>query len=741
MLHAVPEVPPLPHRRLSALSWIAAAAGIALSVATLAASGPTFWTVGTAADLLKGRSDGVYVSTAGVLTAGPDLSSRLTSTLAQIWSLIQAPDGTLWAGTGGDGRVIQVRNGQPERTVFDSPESHVFALAADETRVFAATSPDGKVYAIDRNGTATTFFDPSEKYIWALAVDRQGRLWVGAGSPAVVYRVDASGASTVVYRPAAAHVVRLALDGSGQMLAGTASPGRLYRFDANDKPFVLLDSGLNELGAISVDTTGVIYAAAIGQGSEPSSAGEIPTVSASITVSSSASDESTATTTTTTTSSASSTSTTASAPERSVLYRIATDGTWEQFWSAPDVIYDLAAAADGVFVATGPSGRLYKVDASRNAQLFTGVDARQVTRFATPSVGGAPVAFATANPGRVLSIGASTETNASYTSAVHDTKSVATWGVIRWEGTGNVALATRSGNTETPDDSWSAWSSAYTQSAGERVTSPAARFLQWKATFTNGAAAATRASLTAVTVAYLARNTRPVVSSVTAHPPGVVFQRAYQNDEGAIAGLDDATMESRRPPGDTAQPTPQPGRRMFEHGLQTITWKADDEDDDQLVYSLDYRREGEQTWRPLKADLTDSIFVWDTTAVADGRYIVRVRASDSPSNAADRALAGERESDLIDVDNTPPTMTTTIARETSGAKLTIQVHDARSPIQKVEYSIGGGAWRLLYPADGLADSPDETYAVTLPNDTDASRVVIRATDALQNVMSEPATGR
>jgi hypothetical protein len=86
-------------------------------------------------------------------------------------------------------------------------------------------------------------------------------------------------------------------------------------------------------------------------------------------------------------------------------------------------------------------------------------------------------------------------------------------------------------------------------------------------------------------------------------------------------------------------------------------------------------------------------------------------------------------------------MTTTIARETSGAKVTIQVHDARSPIQKVEYSIGGGTWRLLYPADGLADSPDETYSVTLPNDTDVSRVVIRATDALQNVMSEPATGR
>jgi sugar lactone lactonase YvrE len=737
MPHAARRVPRLSPRN----GWLAAAVlGLVISGATLAASGPTFWTVGTAPDLLDGRSDGVYVSAAGVLTPGPDLTNRLSSSPAQIWSLVQAPDGTLWAGTGGDGRVIQVRAGQPERTVFDSPESHVFALAADRTRVFAATSPDGKVYAIDQNGTTTTFFDPGEKYIWALAVDAQGRLWVGAGSPAVVYRVDPSGASTVVYRPAAAHVVRLALDGSGRMLAGTASPGRLYRFDADDKAFALLDSDLNELGAISVDANGVIYAAAVGRGGgSSSSTGEIPTVSASITVS--ADDDSTVTTTSS--SSSSSTTTRASAPERSVLYRIAPDGTWEDFWSTPDVIYDLSAAADGVFVATGPTGRLYKIDASRNPQLFTGVDARQITRFAGPASGDAPAAFATANPGRVLAVGTSREAEASYTSPVHDTGSVATWGVIRWEGTGAVTLATRSGNTETPDDSWSAWSSPYTQRTGERVTSPTARFLQWKATFAAaaGAPAAPRPSLTAVTVAYLARNTRPVVTSVTLPPPGVVFQRAYQNQEGAIAGMDDATMASRQPQVDTAQPVPQPGRPMFERGLQTITWKADDEDDDQLVYSLDYRREGEQAWRPLKADLTDTIFVWDTTAVPDGRYVIRVRASDSPSNAADRMLTGERESDLIDVDNTPPTMTTTATREATGARLTIQVHDARSPIAKVEYSVGGGPWRLLYPADGIADSPDETYAVTLPNDTEASRVVIRATDALQNVMSEPATGR
>jgi hypothetical protein len=208
------------------------------------------------------------------------------------------------------------------------------------------------------------------------------------------------------------------------------------------------------------------------------------------------------------------------------------------------------------------------------------------------------------------------------------------------------------------------------------------------------------------------------------------------NDESAIAGLDPAAAEARRPPGDTPT-TPAPGRRMFQKGLQTIAWRAEDDDDDRLEYSLQYRREGDSTWRELRSSLADSIFVWDTTTVADGRYVLRVSASDQPSNVGDRALAGERESDIVNIDNTPPTLT---IERASGQppRLTVHVVDGRSPIQKVEYSIAGGAWRLVYPLDGLADSPDERYEIPLPQNADLTSIVIRATDLLQNVVSQPA---
>jgi hypothetical protein len=222
------------------------------------------------------------------------------------------------------------------------------------------------------------------------------------------------------------------------------------------------------------------------------------------------------------------------------------------------------------------------------------------------------------------------------------------------------------------------------------------------------------------------------------HPPGVVFQRPFANDEGAIAGLDDQIANARRPPGDTGPTPPAPTRRMFQKGLQTITWKGEDDDSDTLSYTLQYRREGDQNWRDLKEGLTGEIFVWDTTTVADGRYQIRVLASDRPSNAGDRALTGDRESDALEVDNTPPTLAFEVSRTGNAARLVVRARDARSPIQKVEYSLDGGPWQLVYPVDGLADAPDERYEIPLAAEADARRMVVRATDRLQNVMSQPA---
>jgi hypothetical protein len=688
------------------------------------ASGPAFWTVATAAEFLRGRSEGVYVGLDGTLTAANQLTNRLSSTPPQIWSVAVGADGVIWAGTGADGKLLRVRPGQPEDTFFDSSETNVFAVAAGGNRVYAATGPDGKVYVSEAGAAPRPFFDPEEKYIWALSVDTNGQLWVGAGSPAVIYRVATDGVGTVAYKPPAAHVVVLSRDASGRLLAGTESPGRLYRLDSGDRPFVLLDSGLTELRAITLGSGGEIFAAAVarGDGGAPSG-GETTSVAVTLPPPPDASPgESSGST---------------PPARRSVVYRIDSTGAWETMAETADVIYDLLATTDGgVLAASGPEGRLYRISARREVSLHTGVDAKQITRFATGTAA-APV-FATANPGRVMSTGTAMQSPASFLSPVRDTKTVATWGIIRWEAAGSVELFSRSGNTDKPDDSWSDWSGPYRRREGETVASPAARFLQWKAVFTPAGGTGTR--LTSVTVAYLPRNGRPSIGSLTAHPPGVVFQRPFSAEDGAIAGLDEVIAEARRPPGDSGPPPPPPGRRMFQKGLQTIVWKAEDPDRDQLTYALQFRREGDTTWQDLRRGLLDEIFVWDTTSAADGRYTIRLIASDETSNTTGRLLTDERESDPIVVDNTAPVVTTEVTRSGNTARIVVRVRDAQSPIQKVEYSIGGGTWRVVYPVDGLADSPDERYEIALTNEADAARVVVRATDLLQNVTSQ-AVGR
>jgi hypothetical protein len=706
-------------RRLALTLSVVALAGLVAR-----AAGPTFWTISTSADLLRGTSTGMLVGLDGVVTLGPQLTPRLTATPAQIWSLARGQDGTIWAGSGGDGRLLRLRPGQPEETAATTTEAAVFAVAVSSARTYFATSPDGKVYVIDGAAAARPFFDPAEKYIWALAVDGQGTLWVGAGTPAVIYRVDASGTGRAVYHPPAAHVVCLAIDSTGRLLAGTESPGRVYRLDQNDRPTVVLDTGLTEARTVVPGPNGELFVAAIGRGDD-ASPGPGETTSVAIAMPPPPP--------------AGAAPSPAAAPpsgRHSTVFRVDRSGTWEAYWDTPDVLYDLALDADGsVFAASGPDGRLYKIVGDQKAQLLTGVDAHQVTRLLT-GPDGHLAAFATANPGRVIAVGAALQSPASYMSPVRDTRSASTFGTIRWQSSGTVTIQTRTGNTDKPDETWTDWSAPYTHADGEAMTSPAGRFVQWKAVLTGGAGTAPQ--LTSVTLAYLPRNTRPVVSTITVHPPGIVFQRPF-SDDAAIAGIDDITADARRLPSD-ASPAPL-GRRMYQKGLQSIAWHADDADGDRLNYTVSYRRVGDSTWHPLETNWIDSIVVWDTTTVADGHYVVRITASDAPSNTPDRALTGDRESDPITVDNTPPVVTMTVSRQGAAIHLLVHAVDATSPIDRLEYSVGGGPWRLAYPVDGLADSPDERYDIPVPSEAELARIVVRATDALQNALTLSAPVR
>ncbi len=714
-----------------------------LFAATAISAGPGFWQAATQADFLRGEVDQLSIDEHGRLTLGPELTRVHEVGAPFVWTAITGADGAIFLGTGNDGKVIKIDSGGKPSVFYDSTEMEVHALApAPNGGLYAATSPDGRIYKLDAKGQATPFFDPDDKYIWSLAVDREGNVFAGTGDKGVVYKISADGKGERFFATKAAHAVMLAFDQQQQLLVGTGAPGRVFRVDAAGRGFLLLDTTYQELRAIRVDPKGVIYAAAQSSRSQggdsltdtaptpPPVTPSIPNVSTEITsiavVDSSPGSQTTAS---------------LSSPDRrnptGAVFRIQPDGLWDEIWSPrEDAPYDIAIEPDGsLLIATGTRGKLFRLSGDPvNAVLVTRVPAQQATMLVRAAD---RTYVATANPGMLMAISSARATRGTYESDVKDARLVSTWGVITWRASApsgsKVEIFTRSGNTRTPDEAWSEWSGPYANPEGSAITSPKARFFQWRAVLTGSAAASP--ALTSVSAAYLPRNIRPQVETITVHPPGVVFQKPFSSGETEIAGLDEESQDRRasaNTPGSSGAPAL--GRRIYQKGLQTFQWKADDDNNDELSYDVFYRREGDTTWRELKTDLRDTLLVWDTSSVPNGTYVLKVLASDRRSNPPAAALAGELESSSFEIDNVSPTVQLGAVRR-DGARFVVaaEVRDGDSPVTRVEYSLDAQRWQTAFPRDGILDARQEAFELRLEADAAGRTLVIRATDALGNV--------
>ena len=59
--------------------------------------------------------------------------------------------------------------------------------------------------------------------------------------------------------------------------------------------------------------------------------------------------------------------------------------------------------------------------------------------------------------------------------------------------------------------------------------------------------------------------------------------------------------------------------------------------------------------------------------------------------------------------------------------------DEHSSIQKAEFSLDGQRWRGVFPTDGIADSKNEHYELVIDGELSERGLVVRATDAMNNV--------
>jgi hypothetical protein len=114
--------------------------------------------------------------------------------------------------------------------------------------------------------------------------------------------------------------------------------------------------------------------------------------------------------------------------------------------------------------------------------------------------------------------------------------------------------------------------------------------------------------------------------------------------------------------------------------------------------------------------------------------VLKIVASDHKSNPSEAALRGERESVSFDVDNAAPSVSLGVQRRESGRIVVpFEVRDADSVIMRVEYSVDSQPWQNAFPDDGILDARREQFTLRLDGAMAGRTLVVRSTDAMNNV--------
>jgi hypothetical protein len=695
-----------------------------LLVAPLLAVSPIFWETRTYEDFRKGTLSNLSLTSEDRLVLAPRFESVFNSEQPFIWATAADSKGNIYLGTGHDGKVFKVDSSGKGEAIADLAELDVFAIAVDaKDAVYAATSPNGKVYKIEPGGTPQTFFDPEDKYIWSLAFDRQGRLIVATGDKGVIYRVGTDGKGQVFYDTDETHVISLAVDREGNVIAGGDPKGYLYRISPDGKAFVLYDSGMREVHAVTVAPDGTIYAAVVSSrpGLSPSSVpilvpdassrGEA-TVTISLAAESAAAQAIEVTATANDSgpassgSSASSSRSNADSMTQTAILEVLPDGVVNTIWrSSSEMVFALLPRGDRLLFSTGSKGRIYSFQKPRFTTLLVESTEEQTTTLLQV---GNKVYAASSNMGRLFNLGDALAATGTYESSVRDTEAISSWGkvTVKSETPQLVQISTRSGNTGSPDKTWSDWNRVDGDGA---TSSPKARFVQWRAVLR--ADSGRSPSLNSVTVPYMQQNFRPEVTSLDVLPSGVtLIKQQALTSTGAPAGPQDAATARATARAGLPGIIKVPPRRSLQKGAQSFQWVAIDKNDDALQYDLYYRADGAANWNLLKKNVEDSFYTINSDTLPDGTYLVRLVASDSLSNTPESALSGERESRPFTIDNTPPEVTAKQDGLSGGrVRIAIDAADSTSTLTQAEVSVDAGEFRTIFPKDGITDSKHESF--------------------------------
>ncbi|HWE02603.1 MAG TPA: hypothetical protein VG326_09360 [Tepidisphaeraceae bacterium] len=677
-----------------------------------------------------------------------------------IWGLAQTPDGDLYAATGPHGQLFEIKSDGTKRTVLDTNEGNLLSLLSDgKDTLYLGTDPHGLVYRVNRkSGESFVLYNAAESEVSALALDKHGNLYAGtseakeepnAGAPAEAEPEKEGrpeGGSTgvpipsdrpkdptppgPVPNPNPGQPAPIPKTGASFQQRPDSSRARAHGLqlirrrtavavNADRKNFWATESGAEGIGSavrfafatdVTDDKPAPTDAANKKRHPKPSPGNPNPAPPPGTPFPASQPAAATAPAHQPTV------DTTAGAEPRAegnAIYRIDPDGFVTEVFRQPVLILSMVENNGTLLAATGGAeGQVYQIKpAAEETLVLAKVDAKEIMCLMASRDG--KVYMGTANVGTVASMSGGFAARGTYSSSILDATQISRFGKIHLHGalpTGTtLTLSTRSGNVKEADDkTWTKWSDEAPAAEFMQVMSPAARFLQYRLTFSSGDGKATPV-VHDVSTAYQMPNLAPRIKAI----------KIATSTLGADLNAD-------------AEPTL---RRVESARRQTIAWDASDPNNDTLIYSLYIRLIGEEGWILIKDKLTDTTYEWDTRTVADGRYEVKVIASDANANPAGMGKTASRVSDPLTVDNTPPVIGD-IKSQQHGADMHIdlKVVDRTSTVAAVDYSVDSNKdWQFVLPTDQIYDSPEETVSFSIPGlKPGQHQVTLRATDSKGN---------
>ncbi|MEM1025568.1 MAG: hypothetical protein AAGD10_16000 [Myxococcota bacterium] len=661
-------------------------------------------------EMFEGDPESAALTVRGTVVAASVIERQVEGS-SPVTALARGGDGRLYVGTVGG--LFEARDGKL-RPIDAEVEGSVTSLIRTASGIWAGFSPSGRVVAV-AEAKAVESFAVEAEYVWDLAVQGQD-LWIATGLPGRLLVRKGDQVETV-WKSSEAHLRRVIVGKEAQWFC-TGEKGVIME-RRSGAVRALFDSGLEECTGLALGPAGEVFASLVSTQRKPGTAPYvyIPAVG---------DDEEKV----------------ESPFKGSELVRIDRDGGVRLLWrSQREGAMDLAVFGEELVMATatgpGAKGRVYAFAfGDEGVRLDGRVEAAAVSAL-LPRDDGAFL-LGTAPGGAVLRRAPELRPRSLYRSTEQDFQRVGRVGRLWFDaalpsGT-KVQVRIRTGNTSEADETWSKWSKPCDRPQGCEVDVPEGRYAQFEATLRpKGSLSPELRSMHASVVRL---NEAPRIFEVFALQPGVVVEALPPNGErDKTITVSGSSLEKLRQGDDEDEPVR--ARQSRVEGRRTLAWKAGDTNGDDLLYTVEIRRAGQDgAWVELAEELPHPFFSFDTRAFADGSYEARVHANDRPSNPPSETRSTVHVSSPFLIDNGAPQISKLRARSKQGdLQVEARLRDAESVLAKAEVSIDGGPWLLMSAEDGMIDGNEEQIRVRLPGRGSSSVVALRVEDEAGNQSS------